>query len=512
MEEHPIENPFFPIPQIQPNFNNMFISMRYVPQWGLWEGLREFLQNHMDGMTVVVQHKQNLLKRIKVPCLHYQFMDKRNPNEIIGEIQYLPASCSLILWNKGQLETGDLLLGGQKADNPELIGHFGEGMKLAALALLRLNKTILIGNGDEQWSFIKRQDPYFKKNGEPQDCLFWSKSPLPNDAQIDYRGKIFIRIGRIDPNEWNYHIDKFLWLIKEEDQHMILAKNANNEPIGQILFGEKWANKIYVKDIFVQDMASDQTGFGFNAVFPLDRDRKMIVDSNKRDNVISQIFAYVFNNLPSLIEQNQSDLVILTHLDRFPHNILHLLESNSPCVGYISSFLNPNNIEYLWDLWIQEYFPEKPHVQPVSNIVKLKQFLSEKRLAPSFYEFGYPSYKLFPILQKSNRYISVETKFQRLTNNLPEPLQISPNFQTLINDISAQMRRICPDFQSSNIKFRRFPGEFFDQEFFYIQDRVIYFSDYYLTLPCDLRWKKLILSKCLQIKNISYLQIIEGLQ
>ena len=67
------------------------------------------------------------------------------------------------------METGDLLLGGLKDDlnNEEIIGRFGEGMKLAALAFVRKNKRFSIITDGKLWSFIQKNDNNFIKNGQP---------------------------------------------------------------------------------------------------------------------------------------------------------------------------------------------------------------------------------------------------------------------------------------------------------------------------------------------------------
>ena len=47
--------------------------------------------------------------------------------------------------NIGKLETGDLLFGCEKGieNEEDIIGRFGEGLKLAALTLNKLNKKFL---------------------------------------------------------------------------------------------------------------------------------------------------------------------------------------------------------------------------------------------------------------------------------------------------------------------------------------------------------------------------------
>ena len=62
------------------------------------------------------------------------------------------------------METGDLLLGGKKGkeNNCEIIGRFGEGMKIAALIFQKLEKIFMIFTNNEEWRFKLKKDEKFK--------------------------------------------------------------------------------------------------------------------------------------------------------------------------------------------------------------------------------------------------------------------------------------------------------------------------------------------------------------
>jgi hypothetical protein len=60
----------------------------------------------------------------------------------------------LFFKNKGIISRSCLALGkSNKRNDPNAAGHFGEGMKLAALSLIREKKNILIKTGGETWKF-----------------------------------------------------------------------------------------------------------------------------------------------------------------------------------------------------------------------------------------------------------------------------------------------------------------------------------------------------------------------
>ena len=116
----------------QSNWKNTWISMNYCRNWGIWEGIREILQNQLDGIIMNIGKKN--IKIIPYGPTHnniqfqYKFIHKDNPNDLFGGIEYNEVNKILKIWNKGSLETGDLLLGGIKdtLNNEEIIGRFGE--------------------------------------------------------------------------------------------------------------------------------------------------------------------------------------------------------------------------------------------------------------------------------------------------------------------------------------------------------------------------------------------------
>ena len=129
---------------------NMWISEKYCKNWGLREAIREFIQNQYDGVIDKVKTKNNLeVLKIGRKCsingrekyLDYDLVTKED-NKKFGEIRYDKNKNILNISNEGELSLADFLLGGSKEEqnNSDLIGVFGEGMKLAILALCRLKK------------------------------------------------------------------------------------------------------------------------------------------------------------------------------------------------------------------------------------------------------------------------------------------------------------------------------------------------------------------------------------
>ena len=192
--------------------SNMWISEKYCKNWGLREAIREFIQNQYDGMITEVGTKKNLdIKNAgnkyslngKGKYLDYDFFKKDN-NKKVGEIRYDKYNKNLSISNKGELSLADFLLGGSKDEqnNSEIIGVFGEGMKLAILALCRLNKDVTIISSNKIYSFCIKEDYNFIKNSIPQRCLHCKIGDINDIDYMDYMSQVIVIIQNIEENEW----------------------------------------------------------------------------------------------------------------------------------------------------------------------------------------------------------------------------------------------------------------------------------------------------------------------
>ena len=118
----------------QSNWQNTWISMNYCRNWGIWEGIREILQNQFDGILkkigkkskIKVIPKNNYIYNGKNYQFEFDFMSNdTNDKTIYGFIKYDRSNKRLIIQNLGTLKRTDLLLGGKgeksKTENEEII-------------------------------------------------------------------------------------------------------------------------------------------------------------------------------------------------------------------------------------------------------------------------------------------------------------------------------------------------------------------------------------------------------
>ena len=86
---------------------NTWISKDYCRNWGLHEGLRELICNQYDGICDNIQ-KENVYVEQLDNGTDYIFCDHSDHNNIYGELCYIKEQETLMIWNKGNLETANL--------------------------------------------------------------------------------------------------------------------------------------------------------------------------------------------------------------------------------------------------------------------------------------------------------------------------------------------------------------------------------------------------------------------
>ena len=199
------------------------LSTKYCPDWGVWEGCREILQNAKDAET---EHGAKMA------------------------VDYDSLSETLTVTNAGaSISTSSLLIGeSSKRGKENLIGQFGEGMKIGILALLRCGKAVTIYTGRERWFPALVDDEEFG-----QKVL--SFGILPQETN-----DVTVSISPVSSEEWASIKARIRWLDPAYDPNNAFIPD---EP-----------GNIYSNGIFV--MNDPNLGLGYDIPLALDRDRKHV--------------------------------------------------------------------------------------------------------------------------------------------------------------------------------------------------------------------------------------------
>jgi len=206
------------------------IKHSYVPHWDIWEGVREFVQNYLDGMEDHYGSQRGSLRH--------------NGKELVltNEDTELDRSA----WILGQTS---------KAERSAQRGQWGDGLKTGSLALVRAGINVEMDNGSERWRPLVQESESF--GGVTTLHIKIRKLRKSRDH-------FQARIG-IDRETWEGLRRNFLPLCKN------VAK-IEVDGCGDILTGQSMESRIYARGIYVTTDPSLDYGYNFQDL-ALDRDR-----------------------------------------------------------------------------------------------------------------------------------------------------------------------------------------------------------------------------------------------
>jgi hypothetical protein len=207
------------------------ISPDYVKSWGVWEAIRELLQNAFD--------QRDLDPNCVVTFSH-------NPLE----------ETVTIGTSTGRLSPQSLLLGiSSKSKDRALRGQFGEGYKLAMLVLVRSGHDVRLYNGPELWlPRIKFSESY------GCDVLTIEAANIGGPAD----GVKFMVTG-ISTEEW-----------------MAISQKVNPNQTSDTILDENKGD-VFVGGLYVTTLPELHKGYAFSPKsLTLDRDRGMVSNFDVR--------------------------------------------------------------------------------------------------------------------------------------------------------------------------------------------------------------------------------------
>lgn len=195
------------------------LSPDYVSHWGLWEAVREIIQNAKDESPLsTIELRDNML---------------------------------IITSPTGRLTPQSLVLGvSTKRFDESKRGKFGEGYKLALLVLCRLLHKVTIHSGDEIWY-----------------------------ARLEHDDTFDTKLLKVDifPATHTEPGVKFVISDVSEGDFADIQGNIRADSVNIILDGEEEEGRLYVGGLFVAQVEGFKHGYSFlPGVVKLDRDRGMV--------------------------------------------------------------------------------------------------------------------------------------------------------------------------------------------------------------------------------------------
>lgn len=211
------------------------ISPDYVQDWTIVEAFRELFQNGLDQETEDAPFGFEWIKKTAIFTSPGAFLDK-----------------STLLFG-----------GGDKANDDDKLGNFGEGYKLALLVLTRLGYPVRIFNR-------QRDEVWVPKIIDSR--RYGSKLLVIDVEHRPFRGadedrNLVIKVQNVTDHDRESIEEANLYFHEPE-----VMKTDR----GDVLLNERYKGKIYVGGLFVTDIKDMDKGYNFKpGVISLDRDRNM---------------------------------------------------------------------------------------------------------------------------------------------------------------------------------------------------------------------------------------------
>jgi len=318
-----------PIAAVAESRISLSLTATYAPSWGLWEGIREMVQNWHDGLleaSTASAEKIDPGAPVKAGNLrisaehegHFDFIAKSDGIGstlccTLGSCRYNTVLRQLLLVNRNVgIQRKSLLLGfSKKAMHSDVIGAFGEGMKVGALALLRRGLRFAILTRGEIWNFTLAVDPSFgervlsvdisarkslasdeARRDEATTAVHWLPADL-GGSELGPDDTLTV-VGNLDAEEWQRLAPRFLFLCPPAE-HFGTTQ-------GRLLLDEHLAGQLFVKGIWISDLSDDRltTGADFFDM-RLDRDRVAALRRSDIDHQISSMWSRAVVMRPELL-------------------------------------------------------------------------------------------------------------------------------------------------------------------------------------------------------------------
>lgn len=211
---------------------DLALARDYCPTWGLWEGIRDLVQNYLDGADKGFTPKMAYSKNGQVLTL-------------INEGANLPREAMLIGFSS------------KRGDDTQR-GQYGEGLKIALLALTRAGLKVTIRSGGEK---LTPRIEWNKKFGAETLCVDVTK--------CEHFDGIKVNVWGLAPEAWSDIKGRFLPFRSE-----LWQKTAYNTWKGALLTDLSDKGQIFADGIYVCTREDFQYGYDIREL-KLDRDRTL---------------------------------------------------------------------------------------------------------------------------------------------------------------------------------------------------------------------------------------------
>ena len=452
----------------------------YAPMWKTWEGVRELIQNWRDGLQQTLLDKleelvqdedsaMEMMKAIKIDTR----CDRKEIDKASGQVYIFTASAALpaspedaqdpggkrVRANLGTAEysseqkqlslvnhntelTRQVLLMGytSKAKQEDyMIGKFGEGLKVGALALVRAGYAVSVETSNDIWSFsLVGHDKFDSERLLTVDVfmrpahtkLAGTYTELSSDATLTI-------LQGLTMDEWTAYSKRFLFLNMSSRYREVKTDH------GSLLLEDVYSGQLFVKNIWVTDDFKEEglvTGVNLRSM-PMDRDRRAMVGRNFVEHQVNRMWADALQKEPALVERYYT-----------------LLASNRMCeVRYADVYLKEEVNNAVADRFVALHGESAIPVLPTLESEEVRRVARELNKT-----IVHCNQSLYRVLEKSARFPSVSDMMQQAMTRTkkPRPLpELTPGQKKMLAEAVELVKSVVPDFSGHMVEVVHTDGE-----------------------------------------------------
>jgi len=221
----------------------------------------------------------------------------------VGWCEYVDEATQLVLVNrKVGLGRQVLLMGySKKAQHQDVIGSFGEGLKVGAVALLRRGLGLTMFTKEESWAFKLMLDPAFGEqvltvevSGRPSVSSHFELEGLPSCLSGLGPDDTVTILSGLRPQEWSELSQRFLFLRRPRD--------AIKTEVGSLLLDPEHAGQLFVRGVYISrdpDLAAGVDLYDIR----LDRDRAAVLRKSDLEHQVSSLWVCAVRKEASLLDR-----------------------------------------------------------------------------------------------------------------------------------------------------------------------------------------------------------------
>eukprot|EP00050_Salpingoeca_kvevrii_P017864 m.68862 g.68862 ORF g.68862 m.68862 type:complete len:663 (-) comp7775_c0_seq1:146-2134(-) len=425
-------------------------------EWMLQHALREIVQNVLDAVLYHLKAKHGdsfftkentFIRQVSeddVRIVRFDQEANAPTDDVLARFFFDRARSRLLVSNSGRILLRHMSMGGgDKGELPideleQVIGRFGDGLKVALVVLLRGDNyeqqgtegfkpdshPVKIHTGEETWTFALRNPSEYDPT---QTTLQFTISPRQKCcgefALGDSTKFVTIEISKFTLAHWNIFPDRFIEFRRARDAFCgydsIQAIPINADKIYAIYLHPDLKGCVFAKGLFVMKLKG--LNFAVDLNIPLDRDRMAIIDYPQFQLLLARLHAELLERYEEL--SSDGSPTSQEFASRYLPDIYQDLSRNAFETYVLYGQIQPRGarvlFEYFEDVAVQKFraenaepLPTGAYIQPHCYPDQANRQTAERRIDHVYFVIASSDRLFHTLARAAGKYFSIDAAHQ----------------------------------------------------------------------------------------------------